>query len=261
MTSEILSEKRGAALIVSFNRPNHGNALTLDMANQLFNVLKPATTDRAIRAVLLKGMGENFMSGIDMNNYAGDFTAALERVNQMFQPYNAAVREMQGMDKPVLAVVEGIAAGVGLGFMLACDLVVAARSAKFNGKFASYAMTPHGGSSFMLPRKIGLTKALEIFMLGEDFGAAEAERWNLINRVIDDDKLQEESLVWLDRLAGGPTRAYSGIKKLTMKAFEQDLNIHLGLEHTYWGASTRTFDFREAVKAHFAKRPAKFTGT
>jgi len=261
MAHEILSEKRGAALIVTFNRPDHANAINIDMATQLFNLLKPATVDRAIRAVLLKGAGGNFMDGIDMNTYAGDPNMALEKANQFIQPYHSAIREVQVMDKPVLAMANGITAGAGLSFMLASDMVIAGRSAKFNCKFTSYAMTPDGGASLMLPRKVGATKAAELLMLSEDFSAADAERLNLVNKVVDDAKLEEEAFALLDRLANGPTRAYAGIKRLVAKAFEEDFNAQLALEHTNWGASVRGFDFREAIKAFFAKRPAKFTGS
>jgi 2-(1,2-epoxy-1,2-dihydrophenyl)acetyl-CoA isomerase len=231
------------------------------MATQLFNILKPAVTDRGIRAVMLCGHGGTFMNGLDMEIFGGDFTAALERINQMFQPYHSVIRELHIMDKPVLAAVEGRAAGPGLSLMLACDFAIAARGAKFNGQFASFGLTPDGGCSYNLARKAGAAKANEILMLGEDFTAEQAEHCNLVNKVVEDATLREEALLWLERLAGGPTRAYAGIKKLVMKAFEQDINLQLSLEHTYWGASGRSFDFREAVKAHFAKRPAKFTGT
>ena len=156
--------------------------LTLDMATQLFNVLKPATTDRAVRAVMLKGVGGNFMDNFDMAVFSGDFTAALEHTNQLILPYHSVIRELQVMDKPVLAVVDGACAGPGFSLMLACDLVLVGQSAKFNCGFASKAMTPDGGCSFFLPRKIGAMKAAEdCCMLSETFGAAEAEKWNLVN--------------------------------------------------------------------------------
>lgn len=262
MPAEITSTKRGAALIVTFNRPAQGNALTFDMANQLFNLMKPATTDRAIRAVMLEGAGGNFMDGIDTTaTYGGDFTAALERANQMLQPYHSVVRELLLMDKPVLAVATGSVAGPGMSFLLASDLVIAARSAVFNCKFTAYGATPDGAASIMLPRKIGAARACEMLMLSENVSAEQAERWNLVNRVVDDAKVRDEALAWLDRLVEGATRAMGGVKKLVHKAFEQDSNAQLALEHTYWGASVRSFDFREAVKAHAAKRPAKFTGS
>ena len=261
MNNEIKSEARGGALIVSFNRPDHANAFTRDMANQLFNILKHCTTDHSVRAVLLKGMGGNFMGGFDEGLFAGEFNTALEHANQLIMPYHSAIRELEAMDKPVLAAVDGRVSGPGFSFMLACDLVLAARSVKFNCGFASNAMTPDGGCSFFLPRKIGVAKAAELLMLSESFNSADAERWNLVNAVIDDEKLHETAFTWIDRLAAGPTRAYGGIKKLLLKAFDQDLNAHLGLEHTYWGVSARSFDFRENLRAQASKRPAKFTGT
>jgi 2-(1,2-epoxy-1,2-dihydrophenyl)acetyl-CoA isomerase len=179
----------------------------------------------------------------------------------MMQPYHSAIRELLAMDKPVIAACTGLTAGPGMSLMLACDLVLAAKSAVFNCKFTSYGMTPDGGASFLLARKVGMMKANELLMLSETFGAADAERWNLVNKVVDDAKLKDEALAWIDRLANGPTRAYGGVKRLVAKSLEQDVNTQLSLEHTYWGASARSFDFREAVKAHFAKRPAKFTGT
>jgi len=260
MANEILSERRGAAFIVTFNRPDQANALTSDMATQLFNLLKPVTTDHSVRTVLLKGAGGNFMDGIDMMLYAGDYNTALERANQMFQPYHGAIRELLVMDKPVIAAVDGIAAGAGLSFMLAADFVLAATDAKLNTKFTSFGATPDGASSALLVRKAGANRAFELLSLSENFSAAEGEKWNLVNRVVEGGKLQEEALAWTERFASGPTRAYAGVKKLVIKAFEQDTNTQIGLEHNYWGQSVKGFDFREAVRAHFAKRPAKFTG-
>lgn len=261
MTNEVQSEKRGNVLIVTFNRPGNGNALTFDMATQLFNVLKPATVDRGIRAVMLQGAGGTFMNGFEMAMFATDFNVSIERANQMIQPYHGAIRELTVMDKPVLGIASGMTAGPGMSFLLACDLVIAARSAMFNCKFASYGMTPDGGCSMMLTRRVGSARAAELLMFSEDFGAERAEQLNLINAVVDDAKLNTEALAWIDRLANGPTRVYGGMKKLIAKSFEQDINAQLSLEHTHWGASARGFDFREAIKANAAKRPAKFTGS
>ncbi len=260
MPLEIMTERRGAAIVISFHRPERGNAFTPDMATQLFTILKPVTTDRAVRAVLLKGSGGNFMDGLEMSVFDGDFGAATERVNQMFQPYHSVIRELLAMDKPVLAVVDGNVAGPGMSFMLASDLVLAARSTKFNCRYTSYGMTPDGSCSVMLARKAGMMKANELLMLSENFGPADAEKWNLITTTIDDEKLHETALSWIDRLAEGPTRAYGAVKKLVNKAFEQDVNNQISLEHAFWGSSVRSFDFREALRAHAANRPTKFTG-
>jgi 2-(1,2-epoxy-1,2-dihydrophenyl)acetyl-CoA isomerase len=260
MPNQILTEIRGNAMIVTFNCPERGNSLAIDMADQLFNVLKQVTVDRGIRAVMLRGEGGNFMNGLDLSIYGGDFSAGVERNNQLILHYHSAIRELRAMDKPVLAVVEGTIAGPGLSFMLASDLVLAARSAQFKGGFASYGMTPHGGASFFLTCKVGAAKAAEILMLNEIFDATEAQRLHLVNAVVDDANLHEEALQWIERLASGPTRTYAGVKHLVEKAFEHDLNGQLSLENTYWGASSRSFDFRDGVKARLTGREAKFTG-
>ncbi len=261
--SAVLSERRGQSIIITFNRADHANSMTLDMANDLFNVMKPIVTDRSARAVMLRGAGGNFMDGIDMKDMgfaAPDITQALERCNQLILPYHSVVRELQTMDKPVVAVAEGKVCGVGLSLMLASDIIIAGRDATFKLETAEYAITPTGACSYFLPRRVGLTKALEMLMFDEPFGAEEALAMGLVNRVVDNGRLEEEALAVLDRLTEGPTRAYAGIKKLTLKGFENDLNAHLGLEHTYFGQSFRSFDFREVIKAKQAGREAKFSG-
>lgn len=259
--NEVIVERRGQSLILTFNRPDHANALTMDMAQQLFIVLKNATTDYSVRAVLLRGAGGNYMDGLDMSHYKTDLTAALDHANKLILPYHSAIRELQTMDKPVISAVEGYVTGTGFSLMMASDLVISSRSARFNTRFAEYGLTPDGGCSYYLPRKVGLSRAVEIMMLCEEFNAERAERLRIANKVVDDAELQDAALVWLDKLVQGPTKAYGAIKKLANKAFEQDLNAHLGLEHTYFGQSTRGFDFREAVRADIAGREPKFTGT
>lgn len=261
-SNEVLSEQRGQSLIITFNRPENANAMTHDMAHQLFTILKNVTTDRSVRAVLLCGAGKHFMNGLDVSIYrGGNINVALERANQIVLPYHSAIRELQAMDKPVIAAVEGYVTGSGFSLMLAADLVIAGESARFNTRFGEYGLTPDGGCSYFLPRKVGLSRAIEIMMLSQEFDAVQAERFRLVNRVVPDSALQDEALTWLETLTSGPTKAYGAIKKLANKSFEQDLNTHLSLEHTYFGQSSRSFDFREAISAHEAGRPPRFTGT
>jgi len=258
---DLLSERRGQSLILTFNRPEKANAMTLDMVSQLFNILKNTTTDRGTRAVLICGAGSNFMDGIDMSIYGTDIAGAQEKINNLLLPYHSAIRELQAMEKPVIAAVEGRVSAAGLSLMLACDFVIAAKNTVFNSKFTHSGMTPDGGCSYFLPRKIGIQKAIEILTLAEDFDVDEAEKLRLVNRVVETEHLQEEAIKLLDRLAEGPTRAYGAVKRLVMKAFEQDMNTHLGLEHTYFGQSMRSFDFRDAVKARATGKPVRFSGT
>ncbi len=259
--NEVLTERRGQALIITFNRPDHANALTMDMAQQLFTILKNATTDHSVRAVMLRGAVGNYMDGLDMSFYKDNMNDALDKANQLILPYHSAIRELHVMDKPVLSVIDGYVTGTGFSFMLASDLVIASKSARFNTRFAEYALTPDGGVSFFLARKLGISRAVEIMMLCEEFNAERAERLRIVNKVVENDDLQEQALVWLDHLVAGPTKAYGAIKKLASRAFEQDLNTHLGLEHSYFGQSSRSFDFREAVRADNEGREPRFTGT
>jgi 2-(1,2-epoxy-1,2-dihydrophenyl)acetyl-CoA isomerase len=136
MAHDILTETRGGATIVTFNRPLHNNALNMDLANQLFNTLKLLTTDRTVRAVLLRGQGENFMDGLEMDIYNNpDFSKGVERHNELMLPYHSAIRELNTMEKPVLAMVRGKVSGPGLSFMLASDLVLASQNTEFNAGF------------------------------------------------------------------------------------------------------------------------------
>lgn len=260
MANEVTSEMRGGALIITFNRPEQRNAMNSNLASQLFQILKPVATEKSVRAVMLRGAGENFMDGLDLGLYGKDFAAGVEQNNELLLPYHSAIREIYAMDKPVLAMVGGHVTGPGLSLMLASDLVVAGRSAVFNAAFTSYAMSPDGGASFFLTRKVGMAKANEILMLSEDFDATTAERLNLVNQVVDDAQLPELAYKWIDRLANGPTKAFGAVKRLVGKAFEQDVNAHIALEHTYWGGNSRSFDFRSAIKGYFAKQPVKYTG-
>lgn len=258
--TEILSEKRGQGIVLTFNRPNAGNALNYDMANQLFTIIKNVTTDKSIRAVLLRGAGDHFMDGMDMSPFVANVSNGAEKVNQLVLPYHSIIREMQTMDKPVIAAVHGSVTGAGLSLMLACDLVIAARNTKFKFNYCDYATSPDGACSYYLPRKIGLSKAVELMMLGAAFDAARAESLSLVNRVVDDEKLRDEAFQWFEQLSEGPTKAYAAVKKLALLSFEQDIVKQLSVEHLYMGQSWRSFDFREAVKAQATNRPPKFTG-
>jgi 2-(1,2-epoxy-1,2-dihydrophenyl)acetyl-CoA isomerase len=259
--NEVTSTRNGQVLVLTFNRPDHANAMTLDMAGQMFSILKNATTDRSVRAVLLCGAGQNFMGGMDMNAYAGDLNTALEHTNQIVAPYHSSVRELQVMDKPVIAAVEGRVEGPGMSIMLASDLVIAARGTRFCARFTDYALTPDGACSYFLPRRIGLSRAVELLMLSPEFDTARAEQLGLVNRVVEDSVVQDEAMKWAVQLATGPTKAYGGVKRLCLQSFEGNLGSHLGLEHTFFGQSSRSFDFREFLMARAGKRPAKFTGT
>jgi 2-(1,2-epoxy-1,2-dihydrophenyl)acetyl-CoA isomerase len=261
MTSEVLFEMRGAVLVVTFNRPDKGNALTWNMAKLLSEKLKAVSNDRGLRAVLLRGQGDQFMVGHEIDAYTGSANAVQEQIFQKIQFFYTVIRELQAMDRPVIAAVDGTVSGAGFNLMLASDIVIAARRAVFNTGFTPYAMVPDAGASFFLPRKVGAARALELLLLSEDFSAETAEKWGLVNRVVEDTAAHSEALIWAEKLAEGPTRIFGSTKKLVAKAFEQDLNAQLSLESAFFTAGSKTFDFREAMNAHVGKRAARFTGS
>jgi 2-(1,2-epoxy-1,2-dihydrophenyl)acetyl-CoA isomerase len=231
------------------------------MAKLLSEKFKAIAENRSIRAVLLRGAGDHFMNGHDMKIYAGDANAIQEQIFQKVQFFYSAIREIQTMEKPVVAAVDGRVSGAGFSLMLSSDLVMATRRTVFNTGYTPYAMVPDGGVTYFLPRKVGMARASELFMLSEDFSVENAERWGLVNKIVAEGALRTESMALAEKLAMGPTRIYGATKRLINKAFEQDLNAQLSLEATAWSAGTKTFDFREAIKAYVAKREPKYTGS
>lgn len=258
--TDILFETKGAVLVVTFNRPDKDNTLTAAMAKALHEKLKSASENRTLRALLLRGNGGLFMNGQDMSIFNGDMNAIQERLFQKAQFCNSIIREFQAMERPIIAAVNGRVSGFGLSLMLASDLVIASKKAIFNSGFTVNAMVPDGGTTFFLPRKVGAGKANEILLLNEDFSADKAEQWGLVSKIVEDDALQTEALAWAEKIASGPTRIYGATKRILAKTFENDLNGQLSQESAAWSAGSKTFDFREAIKALAAKREPKFTG-
>jgi len=259
--SDILFEKIGAVYVVTFNRPTTKNALTGPMAKTLCEHIKGVSEDRSVRAILLRGNGEHFMDGHDLTPYTRDISTIQDQILQKVQFFYTVIREMQIAEKPVITATHGRVSGAGFNFMLASDLVIASQDTVFNTGFTSNAMVPDGGATFFLPRKVGMGKANELLMLSEDFSAADAEKWGLVNRVVESASFQNEALAYAEKIATGATRALGATKRLIIKSFEQDLNAQLSLESNSWNNGMKNFDFREAIKAFEAKRAPKFSGS
>ncbi|MFA5040335.1 MAG: enoyl-CoA hydratase-related protein [Bdellovibrionales bacterium] len=260
MAAEVLFETRGSVFIVTFNRPEARNALTTSMAKELSAKLKSINEDRSLRALLLRGANNIYMDGQDMSGFAGDINAVQEQISHRVQFFYSCIREMMAMDRPVISAVDGRVSGAGLSFMLASDIVVATKRSTFNAGTTQYAMIPDGGTTFFLPRKIGMAHANELLLLGEDFDADRAEKLHLITRLVENDALEAQAMAFAERLAKGPTRVLGATKRLINKSFEQDLNTQLSQEASAWTSVTRTFDFREGMKASAGKREPKYTG-
>jgi 2-(1,2-epoxy-1,2-dihydrophenyl)acetyl-CoA isomerase len=257
----VLMQRRGAVATLVLDRPQAMNAVDAELAADLLEALSNAANDDDVRAVVLTGNGRAFCSGADLR--AGfeptesghpDVQKAL---HERFHPIILAIREMP---KPVIAAVNGAAAGIGCSFALACDLIVAAESAYFLLAFVNIGLVADGGSSFLIPERVGFARAAEMAMLGERVPAPKALEWGLINRVVSDETLQDDAGALADRLAKGPTRSYAGTKRqLNAWQFER-MTAQLELEAAIQRDLATSGDFVEGVTAFVEKRDANFQG-
>jgi 2-(1,2-epoxy-1,2-dihydrophenyl)acetyl-CoA isomerase len=263
MPSPVSVAIAGGVATVAMNRPEALNALDRDMTLALRAAMLPLEFDPAVRCVVLVG-GAHFMAGGDLKFFAAqlDRPAAERRVDfeRFIHEVHGLVIAIRRMPKPVLAGVSGAAAGFGLSLMLACDMVVAADSAYFTLAYSLIGATPDGGSTFALPRTVGLKKAMEIAFLGDRFDAAEALRLGLVNRVVPAAALAGETAKLAARLAAGPTAVYGRTKALLNGAHAATLETQLQREAEAFATSAIEPDFAEGLSAFLGKRKPAFTG-
>jgi 2-(1,2-epoxy-1,2-dihydrophenyl)acetyl-CoA isomerase len=254
-------QRRGAVTTIVLDRPQAMNAVDTELGDELLAALREAASDDAVRAVVLTGNGRAFSSGADLR--AGFETtesghpAVQKALLERFHPIILTIR---AMPKPVVAAVNGAAAGIGCSFALACDLIVAAESSYFLLAFVNVGLVADGGSSLLIPERVGFARAAEMAMLGERVGAPKALEWGLINRVVSDETLDSEVAALADRLAKGPTRSYAGTKRQLnawqFARIEAQLELEAGIQQEM--AESR--DFVEGVTAFVEKREARFEG-
>jgi 2-(1,2-epoxy-1,2-dihydrophenyl)acetyl-CoA isomerase len=254
-------QRRGAVATIVLDRPDSMNAVNVQLGDDLLAALTAAAADDAVRAVVLTGNGRAFSSGADLR--AGfeptesghpDVQKAL---HERFHPIILALRQMP---KPVIAAVNGAAAGIGCSFALACDLIVAAESSYFLLAFVNIGLVADGGSSVLIPERIGFARAAEMAMLGERLPANKALEWGLINRVVSDATLAEDAAGLADRLASGPTRSYAGTKRQLNAWQFARMEAQLELEASIQQELAESRDFTEGVAAFVEKREPRFEG-
>lgn len=257
----LLITDRGAVRTLTLNRPAAYNAFDLALKGELLTALDVAGRDRSVRALVITGSGRAFSAGQDLKEHLALVAARDERVARAVgEFYNPLVRALLGLRKPVIAAVNGPAAGAGAGLALACDLRVAAASATFTMAFAGVALSADTGASYLLPRYVGYGRASAMMLLGEKVDAAEALRIGLADRVVDDADLAGAVEALADRLAAGPTRAYGWIKASLQHAVAADLESSLDFEDRAQTDCFGSADHHEAVAAFVAKRRPRFTG-
>ena len=256
-TSTLLSATHGAVRVLTLNRPAALNSFTAEIYETLPRLLDDAAADAAVRAVVITGAGRAFCAGQDLNDPAmlgsGDVGAGIER---FIRPLAMRVRTMP---IPVIAAVNGVAAGAGANFALCCDFVIAARSASFVQAFIKIGLIPDCGGTWLLPRLVGRANAMALAMLGDKLPAEEAQRIGLIWRCVDDAALATEAQALAQRLAAMPSRALAETRRAFAKADRMNLSEALTLEGDVQQRLGASHDFREGVSAFFAKRPATFT--
>jgi 2-(1,2-epoxy-1,2-dihydrophenyl)acetyl-CoA isomerase len=256
----ILFEAAEGIGALTLNRPDRLNSFNTKMHEEVAAVLDRAESDAAIRALLITGAGRGFCAGQDLNpkELAGggsfDAGAAVERY------YSPLVRRLRAIKKPVIAAVNGPAAGAGANIAFACDIVIAARSASFLQAFCRIGLVPDAGGTWFLPRLAGTARAAGMMLLGEPVPAPLAAEWGLIWKVVEDDKLAAESRMLALRLAQGPTVGLGLIKEALNRSLENGLAAQLDVERDFQRLAGASVDFREGVAAFLEKRPAKFSG-
>jgi 2-(1,2-epoxy-1,2-dihydrophenyl)acetyl-CoA isomerase len=244
-----------AVRVLTLNRPQALNSFTGAMHAQLLPALDAAAADDSVRCVVITGAGRGFCAGQDLND-AGLDTDVGDLVERLYKPLALRIRSMP---VPVLAAVNGVAAGAGANFALGCDIVIAARSASFIQAFAKIALVPDCGGTWLLPRLVGRANAMALAMTGDKLPAEEAQRIGLIWRVVDDAALMDEALALASRLAAMPTAALAATRRVIDDAMALDYAAALSHEAAVQRTMGAAHDAKEGIAAFLAKRAPVFT--
>lgn len=257
----VLVDLADGVIRLTLNRPDKLNAFNVEMHGALRAGFERARDDAGVRAVLITGAGRGFCAGQDLGDrdprQGGDIPdlgITLER------HYNPLVRLMRSLEKPIVCAVNGVAAGAGANVALACDIVLAARSARFIQAFSKIGLVPDSGGTWTLPRILGEPRAKALAMLAEPLDAETAAAWGLIWKAVDDDKLAAEATALATRLAAGPTRSYAMTKQAIQAAAGNSLDRQLDLERDLQREAGTTADYAEGVAAFLDKRKPEYRG-
>jgi 2-(1,2-epoxy-1,2-dihydrophenyl)acetyl-CoA isomerase len=260
LSDTVLAERSGGVLKLTLNRPDRLNAFTEEMHRTLRARIEEARAPE-IRAVLLTGAGRGFCAGQDLGARDPSKTEGPPDLGATLDAfYNPLIRLIRDLDKPVICAVNGVAAGAGANVALACDIVLAARSATFIQAFCKLGLVPDAGGTWSLTRLLGEARAKALALTGEPLSAQTAEDWGLIWRAVDDEELAGESAGLAARLAEGPTFGLGLAKKAIQAASTNDLDAQLDLERDSQRRAGRSPDYREGVAAFLGKRAASFSG-
>ena len=251
-------ERDADVAIVTLARPHAANSVDRTLASDFRAAVAECDADRSIRAVLIRAKGRVFCAGGDIATFvdAGLEVAALTR--DLTDDLHAALVQLRSLGKPVVTAIQGAAAGAGIGLALAGDIVVAGRAASFSIAYPAIGLTPDAGASWILPRLVGVRRALEIALLNPRLSAEMALAYGLVTRVVEDDALPEISLDLTRRLAGGPTSALAATRRMILEGLERSYVEQLGIEARAIATSASGEEGREGIAAFVARRPPDF---
>ena len=257
---KILLTRDAGLATLTFNAPDRLNAVSRKMIAEIKTCWEELAADDSVRAVLITGAGRGFCAGADLADPDREASAAADSGAALDKYFNPVIRLMRTIPKPIVAAVNGVAAGVGMSFALASDIAIAGKSASFLQAFARIGLLPDGGSTWFLPRLVGDQRARARAMLAPQIPAEKAKEWGLIWDVVDDAALMATAIETARKLASGPTLALARIKGALAQAGGNDLSTQLDVERDYQRELGRSDDFREGVAAFLAKRKPDFKG-
>jgi 2-(1,2-epoxy-1,2-dihydrophenyl)acetyl-CoA isomerase len=254
----ILVERRAGFRIITLNRPERLNAFTDTLHGALRTAIADAEADPECRALLLTGAGRAFCAGQDLNDRLAKPGESGVQTNTLEEHYNPLIRKLRALPFPVVAAVNGVAAGAGANIALACDIVIAARSARFIQAFAKIGLIPDSGGTWTLPRLVGMARARALALLAEPLAAEQAEAWGLIWKCVDDAALMSTAEAICAGFAAAPSTGLALIKQALNASLTNDLDTQLDLERDLQRQASGTTDYAEGVRAFIEKRTPQF---
>ena len=251
-------EKIDAVGKITLNRPEKYNSFVREMALVLQDILNDYAINDSIRCILITGAGKAFCAGQDLKEAMDPTGPGIEQIVRTH--YNPIIKKIREIEKPVIAAVNGVAAGAGANLALACDIVTATQSAKFIQAFSKIGLIPDSGGTYFLPRLIGLSKAAAVMMTGEPVSAEKAEKWGMIYAVYEDSEFESKSMELAKSISQMPTKGLGYTKRLLNHSLNNSLEDQLNLEAETQALSAKSEDHQEGIQAFLEKRSPKFTG-